>query len=106
MLNYLGRKQYLFASSAIKSGDGYAPQSLPGNAPVTPFGQHAAHAFAPPCGHPGRDPGLIKGCLPERFRSASFGIHRDEPLRRCSKDHRILAAPAMRIAVSIVLGEQ
>ena len=33
-------------------------------------------------------------------------VHRDEPLRRRTKDHRVLAAPAMRVAVVILLTEK
>src|SRR6185436_10573704 len=33
-------------------------------------------------------------------------VHRDEPLRRRAKDHRILAAPAMRITMVVLLTEK
>ena len=33
-------------------------------------------------------------------------VHRDEPLRRSAKDHRVLAAPAMRIAMLILFTEE
>src|SRR6185369_17587491 len=33
-------------------------------------------------------------------------VHRDEPLRRGTKDHRVLAAPAVRITVLVVFTEQ
>ncbi len=46
--------------------------------------------------------------LPQRFLSALRGlIHLDEPLLRRTENHRIVAAPAMRIAVLIVvIGKQ
>src|SRR5258706_4425699 len=33
-------------------------------------------------------------------------VHRNEPLRGGAKDHRVLAAPAMRIAVVVALSQQ
>ncbi len=33
-------------------------------------------------------------------------VHRDEPLRRGAEDHRILAAPAVRITMLVFLAEQ
>ena len=33
-------------------------------------------------------------------------VHGDEPLRRGAKDHRILAAPAMRITMIVLFTEQ
>src|SRR5205823_9473270 len=37
---------------------------------------------------------------------APLFIHRDEPLRRRAKDHRILAAPAVRISMIVILAEE
>src|SRR5205814_664903 len=83
------------------------PAWLPRDAPVGTVFHHSADAVLAPR----RDPssgggdlvdGLERGLADGRLPSAGqlhLGIERDPPLIRRPEDHRLLAAPAVRVAV-------
>ncbi len=80
------------ARLAGERGNRHAPGALARDAPVRPVREHAGHPLAAPR----RDPphGVRFG---DRRRAQA--VHADEPLRRRQKDHRLMAAPAVRIRV-------
>src|SRR5580704_1938005 len=86
--------QRLSAALAIEHDDGHAPRALTGYAPVRPGRDHVGDALLAP----GRRPLYLLDGL-ERALAQIVAIHADEPLFRRAKDGRIVAAPAMRIAV-------
>ena len=88
----------LAARGAVHCGDGHAPAALARDAPVGPVGDHALDAGAAPR----RDPPRVVDGL-QRARAQVVGLHGDEPLRRGQEDHRVVAAPAVRVRVVVVL---
>src|SRR6202041_4069659 len=72
----------------------HAPKSLPRNTKNRPLCDHAVKAVMPP----GRRPFHFVDFL-QRALAQIIALHADEPLLGSPKNHRILAAPTMRIAV-------
>ena len=109
LLDERGRQQRFAALRAVHGGNRNAPRPLTRNAPVRPVQQHVAETVAAP----GRYPTdlVLHGVhrrLPQRRGAIAGGRHdvrqrpvveRDEPLRRCEKDHRVVTPPAMRVRV-------
>ena len=96
--------QLLAARVAIKNDQRHAPEALPRNAPVRPVGDHVVHALVAPFRHPFHFVDFRERRLPQRrrFRSGHVGaavVQLNEPLLGGAEDHRIVAAPAVRIAV-------
>src|SRR6267378_1005224 len=117
------------ATRAIEDGNRHAPNALARDAPIGPALEHVAHAIDAPRGNPLHTLDLLQRGLAQRscFRSfdkilsevaavpsvlilldnsARSAVHRDEPLRRRAKNYRIMAAPAVRITVLVVLCEK
>src|SRR3989441_1131920 len=102
----------LAAGIAVENDDGHPPETLAGNAPVGPARDHVVHALLAPGGNPLDPANFLERFLAKRFgcstsRALSGAcdlIHLDEPLLGGAEDHRIVAAPAMRVAVRIVRG--
>src|SRR5438270_7487444 len=94
----------LSAALAIKNDDRDAPEALPRNSPVRPLLDHFVHAIFTP----GGDPLDLMNFL-ERFLAQGFLptvrrlVHFDEPLLGGAENHRIVAAPAMRVSVLVVV---
>ena len=86
------------ALRAVHRRDRHAPDALARDAPVGPVRDHALDARLPPR----RDPARLADRL-ERALAQVLRVHRDEPLRRGEEDHRVVAAPAVRIRVIEVL---
>ena len=82
------------ALRAVHRRDRHAPDALARDAPVGPVGDHALDARL----SPRRDPARVADRL-ERALAQVLRVHRDEPLRRREEDHRVVAAPAVRIRV-------
>src|SRR5262249_4821449 len=72
----------------------YAPVTLPGHAPVGTGRDHVADALLPPGRFPAYARDLAEGTLAERRP-----LHADEPLLGGAEDDRVLASPAVRVAV-------
>ena len=87
----------LVAVVAVEHRDRQAPAALAGDAPVGALADHGGHALFAPGGKPAHVLARGDGLLLERIDGA-------EPLRRGAEDDRLLAAPAVRIAVHDVLG--
>src|SRR5205823_8489430 len=98
----------LAIGGAIRDGDGNSPAPLAGDAPVRTVLHHPADAILAPGGNPpsrGGDlvDGLERGLADGRLAPAGkidFAVERDPPLVGGAEDDRLLAAPAMRIAVA------
>ena len=85
-----------FAAVLAEQGqDGHAPLALARNAPVRPGFDHIVNAVPAP----GRNPLHIPVNALQGPRAQVVFLHADEPLGRGPEDHRIFAAPAMRIRV-------
>ena len=123
---------YFVAFPAVERGNRHTPDALARNTPVGPAFQHVAHALTTPGGNPFDS--LVN--FAQRHRSQSRAVenffvrevageigsiaaifillnvavagpvHRNEPLGRGAKNHRILTAPAMRIAMVVFFTEQ
>src|SRR2546429_6686401 len=112
MSNDFGIGYYLIAFPAVESGNWHTPDALARNTPVGPALKHVAHAFTTPGGNPFHS--LVdfaqghrsqsRGTLPDGRVSAL--IHRNEPLGCRAKDHGVLTAPAVRIAMIVLFTEQ
>ena len=90
----------LVAVIAVEHRDRQAPAALAGDAPVGALADHGGHALLAPRGEPAHVLARGDGLLLERIDGA-------EPLRCGAEDDRLLAAPAVRVAVHDVLaGEQ
>src|SRR5208337_3115099 len=94
----------LAAALAEKDGNGYAPDSLPRDAPVGPRGDHVGNTVLAPRRVPFHLPDLLQGAAAQGALGLAQGIldlrfHRDEPLFRRTKDDGIMTAPAVRIGV-------
>ena len=83
--------------------NGHAPGALARDHPVGATLDHAVDAVLARGRHPLRHRDRVQGA--DAKGVAGFGlalvrdrlIHRDEPLRRVAKDHRLLGAPGMRV---------
>src|SRR5258705_2360258 len=131
MINDCGLGNWFSAFGAVEDGNGYTPNPLPRNTPIGSALQHVAHGIHGPCGHPLDLFDFAQSRCPQRLPGRSRGvrivlgeiaavatvfvflneramgvIHCDEPLRRSSKNHWILATPAVRIAMLVFLGKQ
>ena len=113
LLDQRRRGDRLAALRAVDRRNRHAPGALARDAPVGPVRDHVVHAVVAPR----RDPAhLVVDRVDRRFaqRLASrrqslepsargpsdfsrFAVQRDEPLRRGQKDHRVVAAPAVRV---------
>ena len=82
------------AGRAGERGNGDAPGSLPGDAPVGPAGDHAGHAFLAPGGDPPDPLHGLQGPAPQ-----AGVVQGDEPLLRGPEDDGLFAAPAVGIGV-------
>ena len=89
------------------AGNRHAPGALARDAPVGPVRHHVEDAVAAP----GRNPlhrsmaccaAAAASAAPSSPRSP-VAVHPDEPLRRRQEDHRVVAAPAVRVLVLEVL---
>src|SRR6185436_6796255 len=103
-LDERGRENRLAAALAIERGNGDTPRPLPRDTPVGTMSDHVEDAIVPPRRNPPHV--VVDGlqcCVAERttgLRPAKHGIvHPDEPLGGGEKDHRVVAAPAMRVLV-------
>ena len=94
------------AVDAVERRDRHAPGALARDAPVGPVGDHVEDAVVTPR----RDPlDLVVDRVTRRIAQCprlavgagddGFAVHADEPLRGGEKDHRVVAAPAVRILV-------
>src|ERR1700683_4982538 len=92
----------LLAVLAIERNERNAPDALARDAPVRPRGDHVRHALLAPRGYP-LD---VLNCF-QRPLAQIVAFHADEPLFGGAKNCRVVAAPAMRIAVrDLFLAEQ
>src|SRR5437016_1640565 len=132
MSDDFGIGYYLVAFPAVERRNRHAPDALARNAPVGPAFHHVSHALTAPGGNPFY--ALVNFAQRHRsqsrrlenfsvrkvvgevgpiaavfifFNLAVAGlIHRNEPLGRRAKDHRILTAPAMRITMIVLFTKQ
>ena len=94
LLHQPGGDERLVAPLAVEDRDRHAPGPLAREAPVGPVLDHVVDAVAPPV----RDPADPVD-LPERGRPQAALVEREEPLVGRAEDHRVVAAPAVRVAV-------
>ena len=107
----LGRKNRLLTSLAHEDRNWHAPDALAADAPVGPGRNHVRDALLTPRGIPRHLGNLINRLLTEGLLLARFGLDLrvkiDEPLLGRAEDHRLVAAPAMRIGVlEVLLGQK
>ena len=86
----------LLARLAIEDGDRHSPRALTRDAPIRARFDHAQDAIDPPARNPVHPANRSDGFL---AKVAAFEIHPDEPLRGRPEHDRVVASPAMRIAV-------
>src|SRR5436305_5641621 len=95
------------ALSIVKGRDGDAPGALAGNAPVWAGFYGAFDAGFAPIRDPGDLVDLFNSLFTEGLTSLTcrtwFMINLDEPLVHGPEDHGGFAAPAMGVAVMIIL---
>ena len=99
----------LFATAlAEEDDDGHTPKALARDAPVRAFFDHFVNAVFAPTRNPFDVMDLSEGFRTQRFFAVGRNrVHADEPLLGRAKDHWIVAAPAMWIAVLIrMMAEQ
>ena len=100
-VRFLGLMQ-LVALRAEEDRNRHAPQTLTADAPVRSRGHHVGNALFAPRRIP-----LHAGDGLQSLRAqsafAQLAFHADEPLLRGAEDYRLVAAPAVRIAVLNVL---
>src|SRR5581483_11994399 len=94
VLRDLLRQVRLAARLAVDGDDRNAPQALARDAPVGPGGDHPVD----PVAAPRRDP-LHALDLGERALAEPRLLHRHEPLLGAAEEERVLAAPAVGVAV-------
>src|SRR2546428_1906575 len=93
--------QNLIACRTIKCSDGDSPDPLPRNAPVRTIGNHAGDSFFAPFRNP-----FYFTYFVQSPASKGIGFHGDEPLGCGPENHRIVAAPTVRIRVGKARGMQ
>jgi hypothetical protein len=86
--------EHVVAARTEERDDRYAPIPLPRDAPIRARLHHAANSLSPPRRNPSNAIDLLEDAPAQLVR-----LHRDEPLLGRAEDHRILASPAVRIAV-------
>src|SRR5215469_14619419 len=92
------------AAVAIKNDNRDAPETLARDAPVRTFLDHFVHAVFAPRRNPFHLMDFFERFLAQRFLTAVRGlIHVDEPLLGGAENHRIVAAPAVRVGVLVVV---
>ncbi len=91
----------LAAVGAGVAGDRHAPVALTADAPVGTLLDHGADAV----GRVGRIPLDVLADLFASLLAQTGLVHRDKPLVGSTEEHRVLAAPAVRIAVRDLLLE-
>ena len=91
----------LAAVGAGVAGDRHAPVALTADAPVGALLDHSANAV----GGMGRIPLDVLANLLASLLAQAGLVHRDKPLVGSTEEHRVLAAPAVRIAVRDLLLE-
>src|ERR1700752_3457613 len=102
----------LAAVVAVEDRNGHAPESLPRDAPVGPLGNHRAHALHAPGWRPLHFGNLLERGVPQRRRLGRWNIRASrielyEPLLGGAEDDRVVAAPAVRIAMlQLALGKE
>src|SRR5262245_49713436 len=90
------------ASFAIEDEDRDTPDALAGDAPVRACGDHVRDAFLTPGGFPLDAFDGFEGAATQ-----IIVLHRNEPLLGGTENSRVVAAPAVRIAVvDFLRGEQ
>ena len=90
----------LFAALvAIQNYQRHAPIPLPRDAPVRPLRDHRVNPFSAPFRRPFHLGDFRKRARPDRTRTAPRAIQIDEPLFGGAENYRIVAPPAVRIAV-------
>ena len=95
------------AAFAIKNNDGHAPESLARDAPVGAVLDHFVDAFFTPGRNPLYVVDFFERFLAQRFFFSVRGlVHLDKPLFGGAEDHRVVAAPAMRVAVLVFVMAQ
>src|SRR4029077_18301781 len=96
------------ARVTIKDDDGHAPEALARNGPVRALRDHVVHAVFAPGGNPLHVADLVESFLAETGATAvGGGVNLDKPLLGGAENHGIVAPPAMRIAVLVlVVAEQ
>src|SRR6059058_3967131 len=132
MSNDFGIGYYFVAFPAVERGNRHTPDALARNTPVRPALKHVAHAFTAPGGNPfhaivnfaqghrsqsrpiegfsvSKVAGEV-GSIAAVFVFLNIGvaglIHRNEPLGSGAKDHWIITAPAVRVAMVVVFTKQ
>ena len=85
----------LAAARALEHGNRHAPAALARNAPVGTIGDHGANAVHAPLGN---ELNVVVN-LVERSLAQARVVHGNEPLVGRAEDDRLMAAPAMRVAV-------
>ncbi len=94
--------QHVLAGLTGEGRDRHAPRPLARDAPVRPVGEHVVDALLAPGRCPLHALDRLQRLRPQGAAAGrgGFAIHGDEPLRRGQEDHRVVAAPAVRIAVA------
>src|SRR5207244_12980195 len=86
---------------------GHAPEPLARDTPVWAFLGYFVHAVFAPGWKPFYLVNLLERFVSQRLLSAMRGlVHLDEPVFRGAEDHRIVAAPAVRVAVLVLVVTQ
>src|ERR1700741_466432 len=107
-LHHIAERAKIFetfaAGIAIKNDDGHAPETLTRNAPVRALFDHFVHAVFAPGGKPFHLMDFLERFLAKSFLVAVGGlVHLDEPLLSGAEDDRIVTAPAMGVAVPVIV---
>src|SRR5581483_7572399 len=86
--------EWSLAALAVEDDDRHAPHALPRDAPIRPGSDHIRNALLAPGGQPRNALDLL-----ESAAAKLVALHSDEPLVGSAEDGRIMAAPAVGIAV-------
>src|SRR5580700_392895 len=90
------------ARVAVENDNWRAPETLAGDAPIRALFDHFVHAVLSPGREPFHVGNLRQSFLAKRLRGAFLGlVHFYEPLLRGAENHRIVAAPAVRVGVFV-----
>ena len=94
MADRLGRQELGAAGRAAEGRDRHAPGPLPADAPVGAERDHRLDPRLAPAGQPADLVDRLEGPAAQ-----VVVVHADEPLLGRPEDHRLLASPAVRVAV-------